>query len=350
MSNVISPKYSITMYILSAWSGALEIALPVAFILNTKSIIFVGIGMTIFQCGYISREIFAKLKVGVFTALIIMVISTSVLTLSFILKFTYGQLGSLFLVASGIRYLRSYGKENFRFNTNKNNYSRQIGYILGGLLSYQIPYLCLLGLVPSALIFSNRYAFHLKPKPTLPSSWLKKQIAPFVIFEFFHSLHYFTYCYILLLIFWHLLQSYGFLIGAIFALGWVGYNILYVRLTTFQRLPVILGHMVVGLCLLAMIPFTNLMLLILLWILTGFGGGTNFAVRFGIRNNIHQLFEYRDTAESAGHILGPLLGCLIVYYINISMAFIISCIFSFIAASAISFALKDISEKKVSDS
>lgn len=119
-----------------------------------------------------------------------------------------------------------------------------------------------------------------------------------------HQMHYFTYCYGLLLILSEVAGGPG-LVGLWFGVGWVSYlsaERLWGR--TSLALALILGHIIVAATLVGLSLFgREAWPAIACWTLTGFGGGTVYCL-----TRLHRRSggppEALDLAEDLGHVGG----------------------------------------------
>lgn len=143
----------------------------------------------------------------------------------------------------------------------------------------------------------------------------KFKIIPTMVF---HQMHYFSYCYVLPCLFYLMLKDYGYsdisacLIAAfMFAFSWVVYLMPQwisekstKKINYFQIF--LAGHSILALIMLAMSWLSYMKMytpLVILWCLTGFGGGTVFCIQ-------HLSTEYEKTdlkfSEDIGHALGTI--------------------------------------------
>lgn len=132
-----------------------------------------------------------------------------------------------------------------------------------------------------------------------------------------HQSHYFSYAYIIpvLLINYHGVDPR--ISGLFFCIGWLSY-ISSRRLFGERSLErtFTIGHILASITLAAIFFFSNRSLLILLalWFLTGFGGGTVYCLRQLRERSITDKSDL-DSWENIGHVLGILI-CLIILGIS----------------------------------
>lgn len=150
----------------------------------------------------------------------------------------------------------------------------------------------------------------------------------------FHQMHYFSYVYfIIYIMIFHNIHWSKLIYGCIFALSWLTYIVMpHVFCKESYAKYFIVGHLFLTLTLICMILFRDNNLIILFWIITGFGGGTVFCI--GKINGIKKFCSKNDLilSENIGHILG-VLGGITIYSITDSIyaPIILSAICAFLA-------------------
>lgn len=128
-----------------------------------------------------------------------------------------------------------------------------------------------------------------------------------------HQMHYFSYTYIVLLIVSAFDKYHGGLTAFIFVLGWITYTIVpYILRGKKHALYLICGHAFLFIVILSMALTQSNLLFVILWILTGFGGGTVFCIKELLKRTICYEDLILETAENYGHVLGVL--CSIISY------------------------------------
>lgn len=126
-----------------------------------------------------------------------------------------------------------------------------------------------------------------------------------------HQAHYFVYAYSLVWLLARQPAADGWIVGALFSVGWVSYTLTPSLLRNVDsRRAVVVGHAWTAAMLLGLGVVGDLVLTTILWIGTGFGGGTVFGLR--------QLCEAAgddeatiDHWEDVGHVAGAALAVLI---------------------------------------
>lgn len=154
-----------------------------------------------------------------------------------------------------------------------------------------------------------------------------------------HQMHYFCYVYFIIILMSSYLVKDKFILGGLFTLGWITYTSVshILKKSTYYKYLCI-GHIwLAGTLIILALNINNIYLIIVLWILTGFGGGTVFC--------INKINKYRgDSSESnmnfsenIGHVLGVAIG-LLVFTITQSIIYpiILSSIFAIMTVGLIS--------------
>lgn len=175
-----------------------------------------------------------------------------------------------------------------------------------------------------------------------------------------HEIHYFVYCYCILLIaytFTVLGKTVGCYAAFAFALSWIPYALvpnIYKSPKILKKLgykkTFIIGHSVLTVILVIMffifrmkITFGNLSLVSLaIWLLTGFGGTTEFCIEEIDKNNGTYVKNNHNSAENIGHILGVSLS-FIIYYVtsNLYISILVAGIFAFLALLSMTLLVKE---------
>lgn len=144
-----------------------------------------------------------------------------------------------------------------------------------------------------------------------------------------HQIHYFIYSYFMILILNSIIKdSFQFYISFIFVLGWCTYiSVPHLIRSKNYQLNFIMGHIFLTIILLCIFLLYPSKLLIIPWILTGFGGGTVYCIEK--INGETKKVEKEDItfAENIGHIIGTTLGMvLFAVSSSIVMPIIGSCV------------------------
>ena len=129
-----------------------------------------------------------------------------------------------------------------------------------------------------------------------------------------HQMHYFSYAYIVLIIAGSLDNYHGFLTALFFMLSWITYtSAQYIFKGKKYYTYLITGHIFLVLVISGIAVTTFEPLKIVLWILTGFGGGTVFCIKEILK--IWQGYDNHtfESSENYGHVLGVF--CSILLYV-----------------------------------
>jgi len=122
----------------------------------------------------------------------------------------------------------------------------------------------------------------------------------------FHHVHYFVYAYFLVFLFLREWNVGAIWSGPLFYIGWLGYYV-FCDATRHQRALVAGGHVIAGMAVLAMYWARALPMYLLLWAVTGLGGGTIVLLRELAGADNAAIYERFKTWEAFGHVVG--VGC-----------------------------------------
>lgn len=290
--------------------------------------------MSVYHLGYFGRDVARhRLNGSQVIALFVVSLVTFVFTLH--VSILWLSCLSIFVFSSSIQTFRAWGKTQIGDKTLYKRTSRLGGFALGGpigLSPYGLLIAGLLSMVPTLRATTRFQAGKTPLNPRLP---LRRKHYLLLFFEFFHHLHYFTYCYFLVILLKSLMNS-SVLVGLIFVVGWIGYAIIESKLRSFRPSLVVVGHVVCALAIFAMAFAEDVRILTLLWFLTGLGGGTAYALDY-LESSVKDFTgPLREQYENIGHVLGPVLGGAIVLVWAQSLVFIVAATLSLIAAVLIS--------------
>ncbi len=132
-----------------------------------------------------------------------------------------------------------------------------------------------------------------------------------LITEFQHHSHYFCYAYT----FWRIMNGVPpVAVGLLFALGWLAYFAAEITIgsrRSFSPSVVAAGHLLVAASLLGMLASSQPAWVMLMWFLTGVGGGTAYMLGQGpqARN--------RERAEDSGHVAGTVVGAVVAAAVSV---------------------------------
>lgn len=195
-------------------------------------------------------------------------------------------------------------------STAQKRMTRVGGFVVAAMLSFVISAIITMSLCLVVALSQHRY--RISPVKTKDISMTAK-VHPIHAMMVLHQMHYFSYCYAVLVVFAANNLEGNWLIGVWFALGWVSYLSIHWVLWSFRLEWVfIIGHVYVAVTLIGLSFFSKIWYLaVAMWILTGFGGGTVFCLselnkNFGLSKE--QLVKYEDI----GHIGGVALAVTLV--------------------------------------
>ena len=126
-----------------------------------------------------------------------------------------------------------------------------------------------------------------------------------------HQLHYFIYAYTLILTFRNITGHDTFAMLC-FSCSWLTYLMIQPILCTMcpkhvsahTKIYIFIGHLFLLLILFFLPTATSTLHFFVLWILTGFGGGTVFAITSFCKNSSHYQKDVLNFTENVGHFLG----------------------------------------------
>lgn len=213
-------------------------------------------------------------------------------------------------------------------------WSRAIGFLLAPLFN-QVIYLvatCLLGLL-GAILFIMKDSAVVSPIPwTYRRIQTKENILVYTTM-FLHHTHYFIYAYSIPLLFARTSTIPFMLYGLMFYVGWAAYNA-YEKIIKPGWGWFIIGHILALGALLALTFVQNPFAVLLLWFITGLGGGTVYMLHSLIPVENDKSWNEMRIAEANGHFLGILFwGILVLYSVESTFLASVSVIILMIALS-----------------
>lgn len=181
---------------------------------------------------------------------------------------------------------------------------RALGYLSAGLFSTWLVTVFVVALL--AAVYISRVSERMDPP--LPERFRldAQRLGPYLV-VMLHHLHYFAYAYIVVVLFHSKYDVPAAALGPLFYVGWIGYY-LFIQATRHQRLLVVCGHVLAALSVFGMLLFESFTAVLLLWLLTGVGGGTIVLLREANTSDDVAVYERFKAWESFGHVLG--LACL----------------------------------------
>lgn len=219
---------------------------------------------------------------------------------------------AVFLFSIGLQGARGLVSEHQSVSTALKRLSRVAGFACSGLLFPWV--LTVMGGVVLLVVFVLSRDLKSSRKAVLRKGM---QLSPLSLVMLIHQSHYFCYSYIIPLMFVMRYQVSPAVAGLVFCVGWVSY-ILSQPLFGDKNLVLTFagGHVFASITLVAMFLFSSrsFLILILLWFLTGFGGGTVYCLRKLKEKSVSDKSDL-DSWENIGHVLGVLI-CLLVLLIS----------------------------------
>lgn len=157
-----------------------------------------------------------------------------------------------------------------------------------------------------------------------------------------HQAHYFVYTYVLCMFVYY--EYNNALIASIwFVLNWIPYTITeplvkVLKIEKYYNTIGIVAHIFNGIVLIGVFLFldnSHILAAVLLWMLTGFGGGNIFCVRKGMSKYVNYDNDTWMYSEQVGHVLG-MISCIILVAFNIpEYTMIASAVFAFVTVPII---------------
>lgn len=193
-----------------------------------------------------------------------------------------------------------------RVSTAQKRLARVAGFVASSLLPIAV-----IALVVGALCTAGALHAHTNPARQFrrePAAHPARALEWIMVV---HQLHYFTYCYAVLALLERSRPGSIWPLGILFALGWVTYLSAEALLRRFDIvISFVLGHVFVAATLVGLsIWSANFYLVTLMWLLTGFGGGTVYCITQAYRRSGSPP-DRLERFEDAGHIGGVVVALL----------------------------------------
>lgn len=286
--------------ILSFISGFIELGVIFLAIDYSMSILqIIGVGLA-YQIGNIIPN---PIRINKLYAIMSSIISICILCGSLLYGIRYILFFiSIICMSSNVQLIRCVVKENI--STTLKRSFRIAGFFISILISIEL--MIIVNIIILIIIcrstIENKKIIILKPR-------IKKMSIIMII----HQIHYFSYSYFLIILLRNIMLECTLMsISITFILGWISYiSISHFLRKDKYKIYFILGHTFLAIILLLMSYTYNSNELIVLWVMTGLGGGTVFCVKKvdlltkDKLNNDDLVF-----AENIGHILGVVVGML----------------------------------------
>jgi len=207
-------------------------------------------------------------------------------------------------LSAAIQSVRSYSKQNV--STGLKRSLRILGFLTAPLMNLPVLIFFCLSVTLISLLYSQRkQIFNLYFPSLCFIDWLM----------IIHQMHYFSYTYFILYLMYEAIHS-AFWVSIWFCFGWVTYtSISYLLKSSYYFTYFIIGHFFLFIVLLLLgLSLDMPTVFILLWILTGFGGGTVFCI-----DKINEMYFKRNKnslvfSENVGHVAGVLAGLGLFFF------------------------------------
>lgn len=255
---------------------------------------------------------------------------------------TMGPLASVpavVVMSTGVQALRRQYKRVATRHVSAKHTVKALGMALGGAAAWHLGFSAI-ALVTATLVLLTPEPSHVQELRSPRTSIRKSTQRLLLGTEFTHHAHYFLYCYT----FWRLDPFVAVsLVGPLFVLGWLAYFLaesVIGRRSRFAPLQMSVGHLLGASCLVGMLVSSRLWWLMLMWFLTGVGGGTAYMLGRGPQAT------RREGAEDLGHVTGAVLGGLLATW-TVQMSIATAAIVAVLtAALAFSLSCADLTERK----
>lgn len=266
-----------------------------------------------------------------FGLIIISFISIMMLTFINIIEFKYSLfLMSYIMLNIVVQSMRALKKSDI--NTSVKRIFRMSGFLIVPFFSIKI-ILCI-----SIILFF--LSLRLEHDKSMKFKLINPKIKFINIVMIVHQMHYFCYVYFIIILMSSYLDKYKLILGVLFTLGWVSYTSVphILKKSTYYKYLCI-GHIwLAGILITIVLNIDNIYAITILWILTGFGGGTVFCINKinKCKDNTSELSM--SFSENIGHVLGVAIG-LLIFIVTKSMIYpvILSSIFAIMTVILISY-------------
>lgn len=223
-----------------------------------------------------------------------------------------------------IQSLRAEGKAEV--STELKRTFRIMGFIISYLFSFKM--LFIINLLTFILVF-----FYPKDKKFF--CIYPKKINSLGKIMIYHQVHYFSYVYILLIIFYKSNQLNLLKIAIYFSISWIVYTSIPIIISSENYKKIfIFGHLYLTILLLMFFFVKNITIAIIFWTLSGIGGGTVFCIKkINKKSKKYMNNEEIIFYENIGHILGVIISLifLIIFKNKLNYIFLFSSTFALIA-------------------
>jgi hypothetical protein len=190
--------------------------------------------------------------------------------------------------------------------------------------------LLIIGLITTLFVFHNfPRSLNSVQSDVTEGGQITVQIVSWTLaFEMLHHLHYFTYCYFLIATLYALQAPFTSL-GLLFVVGWIGYAIDELTISSFRPIHIAIGHLLSAASILLFLS-NSIALVLLGWFLTGVGGGTAYGLNF--LGYLNERKRDREKYENLGHVFGAFTGSIMMLMGELQSVFLSASIISIASA------------------
>ncbi len=301
----IMNKYVVAHLLLNGLSGFVELGAIIYVACSSQPLYYIPIMGLAYQTGALFREPIELATWHYYIALFL-----AMLLAVFSLEYPLSLFMAVFMLSVGIQGSRGIISGHGSVSTLTKRISRIAGFAFSGLFSTHI----LIIIVGIVLLI---YHFIAKETKVAQKTSIRQNLKPqpLGLVMMIHQSHYFTYAYIIpLIIIYHEVNPR--IVGLLFCIGWLSY-VFSQKVFGEKKLAhsFAIGHVFAAITLAGLFFFARIsvILLLLLWFLTGFGGGTVYCLRKLRQNSLTDKSDL-DSWENIGHVLGVII-CLLVLLI-----------------------------------
>ncbi len=207
--------------------------------------------------------------------------------------------------------------------------ARAFGFVIAPLIP-EFALVIILAL-SAAIAFSK--SSELGERPSYKVRLTQPRNFPVYLVMMLHHAHYFAYAYAIPLIFADRTALPPHLMGLVFYTGWAAYNA-YEWYLKPRWIWLISGHILAAAALL-LIPYaTSAVPLLVLWFITGLGGGTVYMLRDLLPLQTEQSQQELKIAEGIGHLVGITIWFIAMLAQPSSAPFLSGCVLGMLATFA----------------
>ena len=259
-----------------------------------------------YHSGYILARTSVINRYSVLNKLLLVIAMLVIATGTYLSSWSIIAIGVL-TFSTSLQILRRSLKEQISVNSRKKNFTKSLAMVSGsiGVLSPQ--WLALVVVLVAMVLIIVIHAVLVRPLRYKPSSKIAIR-NDLLWFEFLHHAHYFAYCYTFWALFGVELTPF---VGPLFLIGWLGYFVLEwllrERFLLHSSRLLMAGHLICAAALWSMLLTKASLVILLLWFITGIGGGTAYMLGNTPNGGDRELYE------DLGHIVGCFSATLVIF-------------------------------------